>query len=242
MILGAIHLVNAEMNRYRTIAPHETYRYPPPQTRTVRGETLPRLRGETVAADDLREAALAMLTVAQPESTSDTPTTEPKAARRKARRGRQETPTLARLLASQVEGFSRELGREVAARALASPDEPLTAELPWASVATETHTLAALAETSTWEPTLVYADATSEEPTAFAVYLPRQFGEASLRPTASVDEMLATYYHDAEWRLAIDSARSRFTPPATDTARPLRTQGSGAPRRTGRHRRSPGAP
>jgi predicted ribosome quality control (RQC) complex YloA/Tae2 family protein len=207
VILGALHLVNAEMNRYRTIAPHELYRYPPPQTRTVRGETLPRLHGETVTADDMREAALAMLAAAEPGSTTDVTTTEPRASRRKARRGRQEAPTLARLLASQVEGFSRELGREVAARALASPDEPLIAALPWASVATETQTLAALAETSTWEPTLVYADATSEEPTAFAVYLPRQFGEASLRPTASVDDMLATFYHDAEWRLAIDSAR-----------------------------------
>ena len=51
VILGALHLVSAEINRYRAIVPHVPYRYPPPQTRTVRGETLPRLRGETVTAD-----------------------------------------------------------------------------------------------------------------------------------------------------------------------------------------------
>ena len=107
----------------------------------------------------------------------------------------------------QIEGFSRELGHEIAARALASPDEPLAADLPWEQIATEARTLAELPETATWEPTLVYGDASSETPTAFAVYLPRQFGDASLRACASANEMLATFYHDAEWRLALESAK-----------------------------------
>ncbi|HEU5348094.1 MAG TPA: NFACT family protein, partial [Ktedonobacterales bacterium] len=195
-ILGALHIINAEMNRYRTIAPHVLYRYPPTQTRTLRGETIPRLRGETVTAYDLRETARALLATAQPEQP----------APRKSRRAR-ETPTVAGMMASQVEGFSREMGREVAARALASPDEPLTADLPWEQVAEEARALAAQAETSAWQPTLVYGDETNERPTAFTVYLPRQFGDAALRPAASVNEMLATFYHDAEWRTALDSAR-----------------------------------
>ena len=205
-ILGALHMVSAEMNRYRTIAPHLPYRYPPPQTRALRGETLPRLDGATVTSEQLHAAALATLSAPEPAA---------QAAPRRRSRSRREAPTLAGLLASHVAGFSRDLGREIATRALASPDEPLATDLPWERIAAEARALAALPETSAWQPTLVYghaasdasSDATHEEPTAFAVYLPRQFGDADLRPTASANEMLATYYHDAEWRLALDGAR-----------------------------------
>jgi predicted ribosome quality control (RQC) complex YloA/Tae2 family protein len=203
VILGALHLVSAEVNPYRAIVPHVPYRYPPPQTRIIRGETLPRLRGDAVSASDLSVAALAMLEEVQGEQTTE----EPKATRSKGRRRRRETPTLAGLLAAQIEGFSRELGREIAVRALASPDEPLATDLPWEQIATEARALAELPESAAWEPTLVYGDASSETPTAFAVYLPRQFGDASLRACASANEMLATFYHDAEWRLALESAK-----------------------------------
>lgn len=206
-ILGALHLVSAEMNRYRTIAPHISYRYPPTQTRHMRGETLLRLRGETVTAHDLHEAALAILAESQHEQPAELATSTPKAAQRKGRRGRQESPTLAGLLATHIEGFSRELGREVAARTFSSPDVALADNLPWERVATETRALATLPETAAWQPTLVYADTTSETPTAFAVYQPRQYGDATVRPCPSVNEMLATFYADAEWRIALDSAR-----------------------------------
>ena len=202
-ILGALRQVSAEVNRYRAIAPHVPYRYPPPQRRVMRGETLPRLNGATVTSEQLRAAALATLIKA-----AEPPTPGP--SRHKSR-SRREAPTVAGLLASQVEGFSRELGREIAARALASPDEPLVADLPWERMAEEARLLAALPEAGAWQPTLVYGDASSgtpnEQPTAFAVYLPRQFGDADLRATASVNEMLATFYHDAEWRTALDGAR-----------------------------------
>ncbi|HEX6541408.1 MAG TPA: NFACT RNA binding domain-containing protein [Ktedonobacterales bacterium] len=199
-ILGALHHVSSEVNRYRTIAPHIPYRYPPPQTRTFDGETLPRLRGETITGDDLREAAHALLAEAPAGNGAEQP-------RRRGRRGKEQAPTLAGLLATQVAGFSREIGREIAARALASPDEPLAPDMPWGQIATEVRALAALPETSAWEPTLVYADETSETPTAFAVYLPSQYDGASLREVASVNEMLATFYHDAEWRIAVESAK-----------------------------------
>jgi predicted ribosome quality control (RQC) complex YloA/Tae2 family protein len=207
IILGAIHPVTAEVNLYRAIVPHAPYRYPPPQTRTIRGETLPRLRGESVSASELSDAAQAALAEAQAEQTTGATTPEPRAARRKSRRGRREAPTVASLLATQVEGFSRELGREIASRALASPDEPLTTDLPWEQIAAEARALAELPETAAWEPTLVYGDESIEIPTAFAVYLPRQYGDASLRACASANEMLATFYHDAEWRVAVESAK-----------------------------------
>src|SRR5690242_1802344 len=112
VILGALHLVSAEVNLYRAIVPHAPYRYPPPQTRTIRGETVPRLRGETVTPNDLSSAARAVLADAQAEQTAEATAPEPRATRRKGRRGRRETPTVAGLLAAQIEGFSRELGRE----------------------------------------------------------------------------------------------------------------------------------
>lgn len=202
-ILGALHMVSAEVNRYRTIAPHVIYRYPPAQTRMLHGESLPRLRGESLTAHELHDAATATLTAGEPVPTSMT-------SGRKNRRARHQAPTVAGLLASQVEGFSRESGREIAARALASPDEPLVDGLPWDQIATEARELAALPETRAWQPTLVYGDSGDdgdETPTAFAVYEPRQYGDASLRPCANVNEMLAMFYHDAEWRLALDSAR-----------------------------------
>ncbi|HEU4785530.1 MAG TPA: NFACT RNA binding domain-containing protein [Ktedonobacterales bacterium] len=207
VILGALHPVSAEVNLYRAIVPHAPYRYPPPQTRAIRGEILPRLRGDAVSASDLSGAALSMLAEGQAEPTTEATASESRATRRKNRRGRREAPTVASLLAAQVEGFSRELGREIAARALASPDEPLAADLPWERIAAEARALAELSEAATWEPTLVYGNESSEVPTAFAVYLPRQFGDASLRACASANEMLATFYHDAEWRIAVESAK-----------------------------------
>lgn len=207
VILGALHLFSTEINHYRAIAPHVVYRYPPPQKRTIRGETLPRLRGEDVTAGDLHEAALATITGAPSDQPAGATAPEPATRRRKSRRNRQEAPTVSGLLAAHIEGFSRDVGREIAARALASPDEPLAVDLPWERIAVEARALAAMPETSAWQPTLVYADATIETPTTFAVYLPRQYGDASLRTCPGVNEMLATFYHDAEWRLAIDSAK-----------------------------------
>jgi predicted ribosome quality control (RQC) complex YloA/Tae2 family protein len=202
MILGALHLVSAEVNRYRTIAPHVVYRYPPAQTRQVRGVSLPRLRGESLGASELRQAAKATLA-----ADADEPAPTSTASGRKNRRARHQSPTVAGMLASQVEGFSRELGREIAARALASPDEPLATDLPWDEVASEARGLAALPESRAWQPTLIYDASGDETPTAFSVYEPRQYSDVSLRACASVNEMLAIYYHDAEWRLALDSAR-----------------------------------
>src|SRR5579871_816807 len=38
MILGSLRQVGPEVNRYRVIAPHEPYKYPPPQQRLLNGQ------------------------------------------------------------------------------------------------------------------------------------------------------------------------------------------------------------
>lgn len=192
IILGALHLVPATVNRYRTIAPHVPYRYPPPQTRLLAGESVPRLAGETVTAEELHMAAESVLSAPVPET-----------GRKRAR----EAPTLAAMLAAQVEGFSRELGREVAARAAGGADAPLTRALPWDAVAVAVHELAALPETRDWRPTLVYADDESGAPLAYAVYEPRQYAGKAPRAAPSVDDMLATYYKGAEWHTSVEGAK-----------------------------------
>lgn len=201
VILGALRLVGAEVNRYRTIAPNERYVPPPPQTRTLRGQVVPRLPGETVTAEELREAAEETLSAGAP-------------ARRPAR--------VAGMLAAHLLGFSQDLGREVAARALGDPDAALAVDLPWARVASETRELAALPETRAWRPTLVLeggdarasgaqadetAGAQAGEPIAYAVYSPRQYGHAVPRAMPSVSAALAAYYRRAEWRDAVEGAK-----------------------------------
>jgi hypothetical protein len=135
-ILGALHLVGPEVNRYRTIAPNQPYLPPPPQTRVVGDETLPRPRPETVTAADLAEAAAAML-----------------AAPLNPKR----PPRVANLLASHLLGFGPDLGREAAARVLGAPDAALAADLPWDALAHAARKLAALPATGAWHPTLVLA-------------------------------------------------------------------------------------
>jgi predicted ribosome quality control (RQC) complex YloA/Tae2 family protein len=202
-ILGALRLVGAEVNRYRTIAPNEPYRPPPPQMRALAGEIVPRLAGESVTADDLGVAAGETLAA-------------PVNPKRPAQ--------VAGLLAGHVLGFSQELGREVAARALGQADAALAADLPWEDIAREARTLAALPTTGAWRPTLVLAApagaptedgapaaeiavAGASEPMAFAVYEPRQYADHALRPMPSVSAMLAAYYRRAEWRDAVEGAK-----------------------------------
>ncbi len=197
LILGALQSVGAEINRYRTIAAHVVYRYPPPQTRTVHGQLVARIPGEAVSAPALREAAAEALAAFEVPSA---PTT--------GRRGRRrEAPSVAGMLAANVLGFSRELGREVAARALDAPDAPLALDLPWGDVAREAQGLALLPETHAWRPTLVSAQPDAA-PTAYAVYEPRQYPGATLRAMPGINAMLEVFYRGAEWRAAVDGAKA----------------------------------
>ena len=211
-ILGALRLIGSEINRYRTIAPHIVYRYPPPQTRLIGGEPHPRLRGEVVAGEQLAQAAAESLasqalaaTTAIAGTTVGTPPASGPAAR--GRRRQHDQPTLTGLLTGQIEGFSREVAHEVAARALGVPDVPLEAGLLWEAIAREARLLAALPGSHDWQPTLVYAPGNESAPIAFAVYHPRQYAEATLRPAESVSAMLAAYAAGGEWQGEVEAAK-----------------------------------
>jgi predicted ribosome quality control (RQC) complex YloA/Tae2 family protein len=189
LILGALHQVSAQVNRYRTIAPNLPYVPPPPQTRTFGGEVVSRLDGEHIAADDLRAAAR-----------------EQPAAGARSRR----PVTVANLLASNLMGFSQELAREVAVRALGTADALPHLEMDWEALAKEARALARLMTTRAWQPTLVLArdSKPAGEPVAFAVYRPRQYGDAEPRPMPSANATLEAYYRRAEWRDAVEGAKA----------------------------------
>src|SRR5260370_35392011 len=55
VILGSLRQVGSEVNRYREIAPHVRYKYPPPQQRMLHGQQVPRLEGTTLTGEALRD-------------------------------------------------------------------------------------------------------------------------------------------------------------------------------------------
>jgi predicted ribosome quality control (RQC) complex YloA/Tae2 family protein len=216
VILGALRLATAETNQYRVILPHEPYRDPPPQTRTLMGATLPQLPPEEVTASNLRVAAEDMLAsrAAAPEASRKSG----KAARRAA------APlTVGSVIASHVRGFGREVGREAATRALGAPDTLAESALDWEAVARETRGLAALSGTQGWSVTEVFApDAGSAEgevaPLAVTVYDPQQYPASYRRErAANLNDALARLFADAEWRAELDQAKG-------DLRRILQTQ------------------
>jgi predicted ribosome quality control (RQC) complex YloA/Tae2 family protein len=198
-ILGALRLVGAEVNRYRTIAPHVAYRSPPPQTRLVHGKTGPRIDPGQVTAQQLREAA-------EEAPADDTPPRGRKAP----------TRTVAGVLSASLLGFGRDLSEEAAARALGARDALITGAVDWEALASVVQELAQLVVSRAWQPTLVYS-ANEAAPTAFAVYMPSRFPGATLRAMSSVNAMLAAYYEGAEWRGAVEGAKG-------DLRRVLNTQ------------------
>lgn len=213
-ILGALHLVGSDVNRYRTIAPHVEYRPPPPQHRIVGGNPQPKLDGANVTATELHTAAEEML--AEVAARASAPADAPQKLRNRKRSNR-DAPTLAGLVSAQIEGFSRELGREVAAQATGTPDTALTDNLPWEAVAAAIMELARLPESHTWTPTLVYdperdaadqAEGIRPTPVAYAAYQPAQYAALRLERVIGVNTMLATYYAGAEWHASVDEAKS----------------------------------
>ncbi len=181
------------------------YQPAPPQTRTLRGEQVPRLAPERATPAQLETAALDMLVAAQ-----EPPTVEPSTGKRKGKAKRDEKPTVVTLLMAHVAGCSRELAREVAYRALGTTDAALAPDLDWGALSAEMRSFAALMESRAWRPTLVYAAPDAPTPDAFAVYEPRQFPGANTAATPTVNEALATYYQDAEWRVTVEGAKGEL--------------------------------
>jgi predicted ribosome quality control (RQC) complex YloA/Tae2 family protein len=203
--LGALHTVPPGANRIRTLMPHVVYQPAPPQTRTLRGEQVPRLAPERATPAQLETAALDMLATAQESSSAEPPT-----GKRKGKSRHDEAPTVVGMLMAHVAGCSRELAREVAYRAVGTADSALAPNLEWGALSTEMRSFAALAESRAWRPTLVYATPDATAPAAFAAYEPRQFPGATLRETPTVNEALATYYQDAEWRVTVEGAKGEL--------------------------------
>jgi predicted ribosome quality control (RQC) complex YloA/Tae2 family protein len=204
-VLGALHTVPSGANRVRVLTPHVVYQPAPPQTRMLRGEQVPRLAPERATPAQLETAALDMLAVAQDGSTE-----EPSTRKRRGKAKRDEAPTVVALLMAHVAGCSRELAREVAFRALGTTGAALAHDLDWSALSAEMRSFATLAESHEWRPTLVYAMSDEAIPEAFAVYEPRQFPSATLRVMPTVNEALATYYQDAEWRVTVEAAKGEL--------------------------------
>jgi predicted ribosome quality control (RQC) complex YloA/Tae2 family protein len=215
VILGALRLATAEANQYRVILPREPYRDPPPQTRTLDGATLPQLEPADVTAGELRAEATDALARRA---------TEPQPARGGKAKRAAAPPTVAGVVAANVLGFGRELGREVAARSIGDPEALADggARVDWEAVARETRALATLAADRAWTPTLVLAPGEEGEsdaaPIAVTVYEPRQYpAYYQCVRVDSLNAALERLYADAEWRVELEQAKG-------DLRRILQTQ------------------
>lgn len=182
VILGSLRQVGAEVNRYRVIAPHEPYKYPPPQQRLLNGEHVPRLNPELVTADELRLGA---------EGGSK----------------KSGTSKIWQVLTEQVMGFSPLLAREVVHRAVGESEALAQADTAWGQVAEQAQMLASLMETRQWQPTLVEKPDT-HLPAAFAVYELRQYTGWPSHSFEHVNDLLDTWYRGAEWRDALQGAKA----------------------------------
>lgn len=203
VILGALRLASAETNAYRVILPREPYRDPPPQTRMLGGLPAPQLSPETVTLGALRDAAEDTLAT---RAASPPPTTRSKARRAAG------PVTVASVVAMHVAGFGRELGREVAARALNDPGAEVSqaAMADWEAVARETRGLASLGASRDWKPAPIYApDAEGEAPVAVTVYDARQYPAIWRRETLpTLNSALSKLYAGAEWRAELEQAKA----------------------------------
>src|SRR5579885_259042 len=110
IILGSLRQVGPEVNRYRVIAPHEPYKYPPPPQRLLNGQSVPRLDPGAVTGAGLRLGA---------EGGSKKPG----------------TAKIWQILTEQVMGFSPLLAREAVYRALGESEASARPDTPWERVA-----------------------------------------------------------------------------------------------------------
>ncbi|GCE49108.1 putative ribosome quality control (RQC) complex YloA/Tae2 family protein [Thermosporothrix hazakensis] len=205
MILGSLKRVGAEINRYRVIAPNVAYMPPPPQQRTLAGQTLPKLDPASVTA-----AQLAICASEEPDPVQE--------SGKKGKKGKKDQgkPTLAQLLTRHVQGWSPLLARETVFRATEQVDTPVEAadENIWEELAWNVRDLAALPETKRWQPQLVVRKAKpgeEEQPLAFAPYALEQYAlsqDVEVHESPSINGILDDYFARAEWRDAIDALRA----------------------------------
>ncbi len=210
-ILGSIKHVGAEVNRYRVIEPNVAYVPPPPQQRTIAGQSRPRLDPASVTAAELQEAASEELdAAAQPRSSA------PAGSSKKARQPGQ--PLLWQLLTRHLLGFSQLIAREAVYRTTGSIDSPLSPGAlnldAWDELAWNVRELASLPDTHAWRPQLVERFPTAESPAtplAFAPYVLEQYmevPEARVRDLPGINAAIDEFYLGVEWRDAMESVQA----------------------------------
>jgi predicted ribosome quality control (RQC) complex YloA/Tae2 family protein len=211
MILGSLKRVGADVNRYRVIAAGVPYVPPPPQLRTLAGQSLPRLEPTSVTAAQLSISAAEDVTV------------EPEGAK-KGKKGAGGPTKLWQVLTKHLLGCSPLLAREVVYRTteesettVAEADEGTWEELAW-----NIRELTALYDNHQWHPQLIerassksgQADslgAGQKLPIAFSVYVLEQYVQAAdvlVRESPSINVLLDEYYARAEWRDAMEGVRA----------------------------------
>ncbi len=213
MILGSLKRVGSDINRYRVIASGVPYVPPPPQQRTLAGQTLPRLEPTSVMP--------AQLSICASEVNSDASEALPeKTGKRSARKP--EKPKLWQLLTRHLLGWSPLLAREAVFRTTEDVETLVedANEAVWEELAWNVRALAALYDNHHWQPQLIERIASGESnitsssqtfPIAFAVYTLEQYvviPAVQVCSVSSINVLLDEYYGRAEWRDALESLRA----------------------------------
>jgi len=208
LILGSLKRVGPEINRYRTIAANVQYVPPPPQQRTLAGQTMPKLEPTTVDAAQLELCAKDKVPV---ELTSP----------EKARKRPPEPPKLWQLLTRHLLGFSPLIAREVVYRTTGNAETLVenvetTITTLWEELARNVRELSSLYDNHHWQPQLVerlesLGLAEQATPLAFAPYVLEQYANVPgvrVRQSPSMNVLLDDYYARTEWRDAMESVRA----------------------------------
>jgi predicted ribosome quality control (RQC) complex YloA/Tae2 family protein len=206
LILGCLKRVGADVNRYRVIAAGVPYVPPPPQQRTLAGQSLPRLEPTSVTAAQLAICA------------AEEPAAEAEQAGGKKHRRSQVQPALWNLLARNLAGCSPLLAREMVYRTTEDSETPIEKAdgALWEELAWNVRDLAATYDTHKWRPVLIEQDANDlghgermgqSTPIAFAPYILEQYTQIPTmheRESPSMNVLLDEYYARAEWHDALE--------------------------------------
>jgi predicted ribosome quality control (RQC) complex YloA/Tae2 family protein len=217
MILGSLKRVGAEVNRYRTIVAHIPYVPPPPQQRTIAGQTFPKLEPTTITSAQLATC------VVEDQSAVELPIASPSTPAKKRKRPAEE-PKLWQLLTRHLLGFSPLMAREAVYRTTSNAETPVASVEAsiWDELAWNVRELAGLYDSHSWQPQLVERVATADElpmptssfqafPIAFAPYILEQYAQTPdirVRHSPSINVLLDDFYARTEWRDAMEGVRN----------------------------------
>jgi predicted ribosome quality control (RQC) complex YloA/Tae2 family protein len=207
LILGSLKRIGSDINRYRVVMAGVPYVPPPPQQRSVVGQTLPRLEPTTVTAAQL-EMCVAEEVIVEPEKVGQ-----------KKRKKASEKPKLWQVLSRNLAGCSPLLAKEFVYRA--TEEAELLVEQAreraglWEELAWNVRELSGIYDSHRWHPQLIEriekgAVRQQGMPVAFAAYVLEQYAlmeDIRVRESPSINVLLDEYYARAEWRDAMDGVR-----------------------------------